>query len=293
MSYYQAFNFTREPFSNTPDPGLFYHSHQHREALQKLEIALRLRRGLNLVIGDVGLGKTTLSRQLIQRISHDDNLEYVLILDPGFSSEEEFLSFLLEQFTGTANFLQTSAVRLKEILKAHLFSRAQEEGKTLLLIIDEGQKLPDHCLEALRELLNYETNDHKLLQITIFAQKEFKITLKRHDNFNDRINFRYELTPLGFRDTRDLIFHRISASSDPNGLMAPQSPFTWGACLAIHRATQGSPRKIIHLCHHILMELIIHEKNQADYFFVRSRSGQILGRPSRIPFSRGLRKTSR
>ncbi len=277
MAYYQTLNLSREPFSNTPDPGLFFHSRQHLEALQKLEIALRLRRGLNLVIGDVGLGKTTLSRRLIQQISKDEQVETVLILDPGFDTIQDFLAQILEHFSGSAPDQAEDTIRLKEALKAHLFSRGKEAGKTLILIIDEGQKLPDHCVEALRELLNYETNDEKLLQIVIFAQKEFKQILERHDNFNDRINFRYELTPLNFKETRELIRFRMAASTPPEAPRIPDNFLTYGGYLAVHRFTGGSPRKIIHLCHHILVDLIIRNKKQADYFFVRSRIAPVFG----------------
>ena len=77
-----------------------------------------------------------------------------------------------------------------------------DEKKTVVLIIDEGQKLPDFCLEILREFLNYETNENKLLQIVIFAQNEFRRILKRHANFADRVNQFYFLKPLNFRETR-------------------------------------------------------------------------------------------
>ena len=95
MDYYKLLNFEKEPFSNTPDPDLFYNSVQHLEALQQLEISIRLKRGLSVVIGDIGTGKTTLSRQIIQKISNDDSIRYYLVLDPGFSNTANFLKQLL------------------------------------------------------------------------------------------------------------------------------------------------------------------------------------------------------
>jgi len=90
MDYYKILDFQKEPFSNTSDPRLFYHSRQHLEILQKLEISIRLKRGLNLVMGDVGTGKTTLSRQLIRKIQDDETMEYHLILDPGLTLQRNF-----------------------------------------------------------------------------------------------------------------------------------------------------------------------------------------------------------
>ena len=98
MDYYKTLNLEREPFSNSPDPGLFYNSKQHLEALQKLEIAIRLKRGLNILTGDVGTGKTTLIRQLIRKIDHDKKIKYFLILDPGFATTVDFLSCILSHF---------------------------------------------------------------------------------------------------------------------------------------------------------------------------------------------------
>ncbi len=281
MDYFKTLNLEREPFSNSPDPGLFYNSRQHLEALQKLEIAIRLKRGLSVITGDVGTGKTTLSRQLIQKLSHDPALRYFLILDPGFSSTRDFLSGILSHFTGQVPD-QPGDGPLKEEIKKYLFTQGVDRQFTTVLMIDEGQKLPVFCLEALRELLNYETNDHKLLQIVIFAQKEFNETLLSLDNFNDRVNFRYDLSPLGFFETRKLIRFRIEKSA---GQAAAAPLFlSFPAYIAVYRYTRGFPRKIINLCHHILIRLLIKNKTRADYGFVRACAEEVFltGRPWKL-----------
>ena len=86
MNYYELLGLQKEPFSTTPDPYFFYRSPQHQEALERLEIALRLRRGLNLIIGDIGSGKTTLARVLLQNFADEDQFQFFLILDPVFRS---------------------------------------------------------------------------------------------------------------------------------------------------------------------------------------------------------------
>ena len=185
MDYYKILNFEMEPFSNSPDPGLFYNSAQHLEALQKLEISIRLKRGLNIITGDIGTGKTTISRQLIQKISKDDSIKFYLVLDPGFNSTISFLKYLLHLFEPEKEYDSNDENILKEIIKEHLFTYGVDKNINIVIIIDEGQKLSLPCIEILRELLNFETNDQKLLQIIIFAQKEF---LKSLDSFSKSIS---------------------------------------------------------------------------------------------------------
>ena len=96
MDYFSILNLSKEPFSNSPDPDYFFQSRQHVGCLQKLELSLRLKRGLNIVIGDVGTGKTTLCRQLLRRFAKDENVATHLILDPYFSSPLEFLKTVAE-----------------------------------------------------------------------------------------------------------------------------------------------------------------------------------------------------
>jgi len=205
MDYYKILNFNIEPFSNSPDPGLFYNSPQHLEILQKLEISIRLKRGLNIITGDIGTGKTTISRQLIQKISNDDSMKFYLVLDPGFSSPLFFLKYILHLFDPEKRHESNDETILKETIKEHIFTYGVDKNINIILIIDEGQKLSLSCIEVLRELLNFETNNEKLLQIIILAQKEFNISLEQIANFKDRINFYYQLNPLNFKESKNLI----------------------------------------------------------------------------------------
>lgn len=235
MDYFRILNLKKEPFSNSPEPEFFFQSPQHLGCLQNLELSIRLLRGLNVVIGDIGTGKTTLCRQLILQFSHDEenkeSVETHLILDPTFSNALEFLSTVAATFgiesAGTAD----SEWKLKETIKNYLFKKGIDDGRIVVLIIDEGQKLPDFCYEVLREFLNYETNDHKLLQIVIFAQQEFEQHLKEHQNFADRINQYYFLKPLNFRETRAMIKFRIAKACEgemppPCSAASPFLPYT-------------------------------------------------------------------
>ena len=276
MDYFNILNLKREPFSNSPEPEFFFQSVKHVGCLQKLELAVRLRRGLSVVVGEVGTGKTTLCRQLILKFaaSEEDRkqIETHLILDPSFTNPLEFLSTVAMTF-GLANSGNvTSEWQLKENIKNYLFGKGVDEGEIVVLIVDEGQKLPDFCLELLREFLNYETNEFKLLQIVIFAQKEFEQILKKQTNFADRINFYYLLRPLNFLETLGMVKFRIAKASDTE---KTPSLFSYPGLWALYLVTGGYPRKIVTLCHQVMLALIIQNRSKAGWFLVRSCSRRV------------------
>lgn len=264
MDYFRVLNLRREPFSNSPDPEFFFQSRQHISCLQKLELSIRLRRGLSVIIGEVGTGKTTLCRQLIRKFADDEKVETHLLLDPHFTSLMEFLNAVAVMFglTSSNDQAEDSSWRLKEYIKNYLFQRGVDEQRTVVLLIDEGQKLPDFCIESLREFLNYETNEYKLLQTVIFAQEEFREIIAARPNFADRINYGQTLGPLSFLETRKMVQFRLNQARE--GYRAPQLFSTLGL-LAIHRVSGGYPRKIIHLCHRALIALIVRNQTKAGW----------------------------
>jgi len=272
MDYFKILNLVKEPFSNSPEPEFFYESPQHLECLQKLELAIRLRRGLNIVMGDVGTGKTTLCRQLIGRFAADDRIITHLLLDPQFTTPAEFLGTISKMF-GLEDTLGVSDTvwQLKEGVKNYLFEQGVDEDRVVVLIIDEGQKIPEFCLEILREFLNYETNEYKLLQIVIFAQEEFNTTLRERSNFADRVNLLHHLGPLNFTETRSMIRFRMEKASEKG---RSSVHFTYPALRAIHRATGGYPRKIVTLCHQIILAIIIQNRKKVNLSLVRSSAAR-------------------
>lgn len=277
MDYFKILNLYKEPFSNSPEPEFFFQSTEHLACLQQLELAIRLRRGLNVVMGEVGTGKTTLCRQIILRFTESEEdrngIETHLLLDPSFSNPREFLTTVAITFGMSGSSGDESEWQLKEYIKKYLFHKGVDENKTIVLIIDEGQKLPEFCLESLREFLNYETNEFKLLQIVIFAQNEFRQILKTHANFADRVNRYSFLKPLNFRETRSMIRFRLARGGRPSGM--PEI-FTLPGIWAVYLATGGYPRKIITLCHQILLALIIQNRIRAGWFLVHSTSRRLM-----------------
>lgn len=258
MSYYKALNLQKEPFSTSPDPQFFYHSLSHDTALKRLEIAIRLRRGLSLILGDVGTGKTTLSRTLLQIFKDEDDFVFHMILDPGYKSEFQFLLSLIRIFGITPSFKST--LDFKEALEKYLFQKGAEQNKTIVLLIDEAQKITPENLEVLRTLLNYETNEYKLLQLVIMAQVELLPRIKRIRNFMDRVALKYTINPLDEAETKKMIGFRLRQA----GHNAENCLFSDEAIRLIHQSTQGYPRRIAMLCHDALEAVVMKERSAVD-----------------------------
>jgi general secretion pathway protein A len=263
MTYCSVLGLSKEPFSLSPDPAFFFRSYSHVQALDRLEIAIRLRRGLSLILGDVGVGKTTLARMLLSAFPPEDQVVFHIMLDPTYESEYQFLLSLCQMFGLNGSFKSTLDCR--EALEHCLFQRGVAEGKTTVLVVDEGQKMPLELLENLRVLLNYETNEYKLLQVVIFAQMELLPRIKRIRNLMDRVTLKYILNPLDEQETAELIQFRLEAA----GLTDGRELFHPDAIRQIHRFTSGYPRKIAKLCQRALEELLMREQWSVDERLVR------------------------
>ena len=259
MEYYEELGLRKEPFSTSPDPDFFFYSKEHKECIQRLEINIRMRRGLSVILGDVGTGKTTLSRMIIKLFdTFSSQYDFHLILDPAFESEFEFVKNLASVFKikDTAR----STFEYKMLVENFLFKKAVEENKVVVLVVDEGQKLTPLHIEALRTLLNYETNEFKLLQLVVLAQMEFMNKIKRQPNFLDRISLGYVINPINEADTLGMIQYRLKKA----GHKGKVPLFTKEAVSKIHQYTQGYPRKIIQFCHNVLVEILRNGKKQVN-----------------------------
>ena len=257
MSYYKILGFGKEPFSTSPDPDFFYFSREHEQALTNTLIELRLRRGLSVILGDIGTGKTTLSRKLIQELKDRRDVIFHIVLDPSFDNENAFLRSLARNFNILVNdFAGAETVDVRDALEQFLFQKGVKENKSVVLIIDEAQKLNETSLEMLRVLLNYETNEHKLLQLVLLGQMELHEKIVSIPNFFDRISLKYTLHPFSLRETEEMIEFRIRKA----GYKSRMHLFLKEAISEIHQATQGYPRRITMLCHKALKELVMRNK---------------------------------
>lgn len=254
MDYYNTLSLNKEPFSTSPDPYFFYPSISHNQALQRLEITVRLKRGLSLILGDVGIGKTTLGRTLVQTLNKEPGFVSHMIFDPAYDSEFQFVAYLAKLF-GIRPYFR-SALDYKEAIERFLFKKCVEEGNIVVLIIDEAQKLSASSLEMLRTLLNYETNEYKLIQLIIIGQMELLPRLKRIRNFSDRIALKYILNPLDINETKNMIEFRLKQAGYNSG----NKLFADKAIDMIYQYSQGFPRKIANICHMALEEIVMGDR---------------------------------
>ncbi len=258
VELYSALGLAQEPFSTTADPAFMYASQEHREALLRLQLSLRQRRGLNVVIGDIGVGKTTLCRKLYDEIANETGFVIRIVDDPSFRSEFQFMNYLLRAFGVPRH--GRSGYDLKECFRNFLLEMV-EKDQTPILLIDEGQILSPQVLEMIRMFLNFETAQFKLLQLVIFAQLELLERLRARRNFLDRIALRYILRPLQEHEVAEMISFRLAVAGYP----ADRPPlFTDDAIHAIYEATGGLPRPITMLCHNAIEFIILNERQAVD-----------------------------
>ena len=253
MSYYKLLGLEREPFSTSPDPNFFFLSAAHRAALYRLRIAVKLQRGLCLVLGDVGTGKTTLSRRLAQLLPQDGPITLHVILNPYFESDQQFLLALMDAFHLEVPATPPPIRVMLATIERYLFTQGVEGGRIVTLLIDEAQQLTPANLEILRALLNYETHDTKLLQLILMAQLEFLPTLRSIRNLWDRVSLKYVLNPLDELETKELVLFRLQRA----GFTDREPLFTDEAIREIYQATQGYPRRIALLCPDALEQLVM------------------------------------
>ena len=269
IELFKSIGLNSDPFTTSPNVDKFYPATQHRQCLEGLELSVRMRRGLSVIRGGIGVGKTTVSRKLMELFKDEsDTYEFHLIHDPKFESELVFLKHIIDLFGIKKKGDDVQSCR--NIVENYLLKTGVEENKVIILIVDEGQNLPEQMIDVFRTLLNFETDEYKLLQLIIFGQPEMTKMLSNYPNFEDRIAFNFELGPVSLEDTRGLIDFRIKISGEEN-----QAWFSDEAIKSIHDITEGFPRKMTQLCHQLLLAMIGEERESIDAEMVqRVTSGQ-------------------
>ena len=259
MSYYRTLGLNKEPFSTSPDPSFFFLSREHKAAFCRLQISVTLKRGLSVILGDVGTGKTTLSRKLSQVLKDDPDVMFHMILNPWFRTEKQFLARLTNLFHIDMP-AKATGMDYMDAIERYLFDKGVEERKTVVMLIDESQILPDFVLEILRILLNYETNEYKILQLVLVGQLELLPRIREISNFWDRIALKYVLNPLGETEVKEMIDFRLRQA----GYGGNASLFSDEAIRAIWEHTQGYPRKLALMCHNALESLVMYDRKTVD-----------------------------
>ncbi|HLF50469.1 MAG TPA: AAA family ATPase, partial [Methylomirabilota bacterium] len=271
--YEAYFSLEDPPFVLTPDPRFLLRSKGHHEILASLLYGITSQKGLMVLIGDVGTGKTTLCRALLRELP--DDVQSALVLNPHLSDAELIGTILddlgVERRGGTRGELMTT---LSQYLLA-----AGSEGKTVVVILDEAQQMSVESLEQIRLLSNLETATRKLLQILLVGQPELEETLKLRElrQLDQRIAIRCYLGPLPKRETFRYIEHRLRIAGLPGAL-----PFTRSAMARIHRYSRGIPRVINLVCDRALMAAFSTRVREVTPALVGTAIGNLEGgRPGR------------
>ncbi len=253
--YKSYFNLKENPFNMTPDPRYLYLSEQHEDALMQLLYGINSKKGFLMVTGEVGTGKTTICRTLLERLA--DDTETSLILNP-YLNDAELLRSVIDDFGVSCS--SDSIKDMIDTLNTFLLKMKNEE-KNSVLIIDEAQNLPIKSMELIRMLSNLETNTEKLLQIVLIGQPELKEKLKSNNlrQLNQRITIRANLKPLDINETKGYIVHRLVKAGAPNGNI-----FTSSAAKEVYKITNGYPRLINSLCDRALLCTYSVEKRNID-----------------------------
>jgi general secretion pathway protein A len=251
--YEDYFGFVEKPFSLTPDPKYLFKSESHANAFELMQYAIRRREGFVVVTGDIGTGKTTLCRAIMQQV--DKKTFTALVLNP-FLSEEDLLKIILQDF-GVVSREEIKRGRLIGITKQELIETLNEFLLSLLplragalLIIDEAQNLPVPVLEQIRILSNLETDKEKLLQIVLVGQLNLQTMLRSAElrQLDQRVSIRYELKPLTRDEAAAYVNHRLAIAGGGAAVsFAPR------ALQLMHKYSAGIPRLINLLCDRALL----------------------------------------
>jgi len=243
--YEKYYGFNRKPFEITPDPGFFFFSENHKEALSHLKYAIREGKGFSVITGEVGTGKTTLVHMILSTL--DRNVRIANIFNP-LMEPEDFLDYVCVDL-GIRK--EGGGTRGQNItLLYHFLLECFERKDRVFLIIDEAQNLDKKLLEEVRLLTNLETSKNKLLHVILLGQPELNkvLALEKFRALKQRITTRYNLSALNLAETKEYIQFRLKKAGARN-----LSLFDGGAVKAIYKYSKGIPRLINIVCDNALI----------------------------------------
>lgn len=276
--YEKHFGLTDSPFSIVPDPRFLFMSERHREALAHLLFGIGSDGGFVLLTGEVGTGKTTISRCLLEQIPENSNV--ALILNPKVAAGE-LLATICDDLEIEYPESNTSIKVFVDCINEFLLEN-NAQGRKTVVIIEESQNLTIDVLEQLRLLTNLETQQRKLLQFIMIGQPEFLDMLANPDlrQFAQRITARYHLKPMSMKETGDYVSHRLSVA----GMQEPV--FTGPVLKLIYRLSYGIPRRINLLCDRAMLGAYVQGVKTVDARTVKKAAIEVFGETIKIPTNR-------
>lgn len=278
--YYQYFGLKEAPFSIAVNPRYLFMSPRHRDALAHLLYGVGAGGGFILLTGEVGTGKTTINRCLLEQLP--DNTDIAIILNPALNALE-LLATVCDELVIDYDRENLTLKSLTD--KLHHFLLVNHVlGRKTVLLIDEAQHLDYDVLEQIRLLTNLETNSEKLLQIILIGQPELASMLARPElrQLNQRITARYNLEPLNLEETGAYIRHRLQVA----GMTAGHEVFPPAVVRGIHRRTSGIPRLINVVCDRMLLGAYGRNQDRTDLSLLRLAAREVMGEEAQVPAPR-------
>jgi len=253
--YEKFFGFDEKPFSLLPDPAFLYLTDKHRKALTMLEYGLTSQAGFTVITGEIGSGKTTLIRKLLQ--TEEPCTTVGLINNTQVQGVDDLLRWVA--FAFNLDYRGRYHVQLYDVL-AEFFIKEYAEGRRVVLIIDEAQHLGVDLLEQVRMLSNINADKHQVVQFILVGQANLRDLLRRPElhQFAQRIGVDYHIHPLDREEVAAYIAHRLRVVNGDTNL------FTQGACELIWRQSRGVPRLINVLCDTALVYTFSEQKRRVD-----------------------------
>jgi len=246
MDYLEYYKLSEHPFSNVVDSRFYYNSPQQSEAIVKLKYAIDTKKGLAVVIGNIGAGKTTLARRLLEQLDEETyEAALLVIIHSSVSSEWLFRKFAIQ--LGVRNVSDNKVELLGEIYKR--LYEINEEGKKAVVLMDEVQMLNSReIMEEFRGLLNMESSEGKMVNFIFFGLPELDQVLSLDEPLKQRVAIRIKLQAFSEENTRDYINHRLKVAC------CNEDVFTESAIKLIYKYSNGSPRLINTICDNALLE---------------------------------------
>jgi len=262
MDYLQYYRLKEHPFSNVVDNRFYFDSSQHREALLKLKYAIDTKKGLAVVIGDIGAGKTTLARRLLDDLSEDIyEATLLVVIHSSVSSEWLLRKFAIQ--LGVKEIKEDKVEILGQIYRRLL--EINKSGKVAVLLIDEVQMLKSReIMEEFRGLLNMEIPEGKMINLILFGLPELEDVLSLDEPLKQRVAIKVSLRPLSEEDTIEYIRHRLHIAGGGDGL------FLDGALKEIYRYSMGIPRLINTICDNALLEGYLFKAKSIDESVIKA-----------------------